>query len=207
MRHYTLIGFIILLSLACRTTDLFATNRGEPAIESAAARPTFTPAAKIATPTATRTATRPRATATRQPPAPPTVIPAPTLPPQPPPTPQGPYYRITGNSCATGPNTRIIGTVIENGNKVNGVRVRLSGAAPGPPAIDDSITGKDPTDPRRVDAAIAGQYRLAPAEGQQREGNWFVFIVNDNGDVISGIANVQTSKGPGCNIGTVDFAH
>jgi hypothetical protein len=77
----------------------------------------------------------------------------------------------------------------------------------GSPAINDFITGVDPNDPKRQDDANRGKYRLALYEGQQKAGNWYVFVLNNLGDVLSTIANVQTTDGPGCNTATVDFVH
>jgi hypothetical protein len=106
-----------------------------------------------------------------------------------------------------GGNTRIVGTVYDRGDKVNGLRIRVSAVPGGPPAIDDVISGTYHHDPKRVDSAIQGQYTLALYEGQQKSGNWFVFIINNTGDVLSEMGNVQTTEGPGCNIATIDFAH
>ncbi|MBI3536330.1 MAG: hypothetical protein HY070_02015 [Chloroflexi bacterium] len=199
---------LIVLSLACRTSDLIANNNDEPpsAASAATLRPTFTPAAIK---TLTQTATRPRATATRVITARPTFtsLPQPIAPPAPTATPPGPYFRVSAKSCASGGDTRIIGTVYDSGNKVNGLTMRVAAVPSGPPAINDFITGKDPTDPKRVDSALQGQYRLALYEGQQKKGNWFVFIINNAGDVLSENGNIQTTDGAGCNIGTVDFAH
>ncbi len=199
----------IFLALACRTSDLIDGTAPAPDVAAPApVRPTFTPAQTVAAKSAP-TATRPRAQATRPATAPPTftLAPPPTQPPAPPPTPAGPFYKITGKSCGQGGDTRIIGTVYENGVKANGVRMRVSAVSEGPPAINDFYTGVDPNDPKRRDDALQGQYRLALYEGQRKAGNWFVFILNRLGEVQSEIGNVQTTDGPGCNIATIDFAH
>ncbi|MBI3912863.1 MAG: hypothetical protein HY327_01510 [Chloroflexi bacterium] len=202
--------FFFFISLACRTSDLIATGAGDPnsAAVAPTVRPTFTPAPSPQ-PSPRATATRTRTPAPRAPTAPPTAIPQPTLPPAPPPPPvaSGAYFKVSKSSCAEGGNTRVIGTVYDAGNKVSGLIVRVSAVPGGPPAINDSITGVDPKDPRRADSSLQGQYLLALYEGQQKKGNWFVFIITQAGDILSDVGNIQTSDGRGCNIGTVDFSH
>lgn len=202
--------FFFLIALACRTSDLIATGTGDPnrAAVAPTVRPTFTPAPSPQ-PTSRATAARTRTPASRAATAPPTAIPQPTLPPAPPPPPvaSGPYFKISKSSCAEGGNTRVIGTVYDGGNKVNGLRVRVSDRAGGGPAIADAETGRDAKNPNRVDSSLQGQYLLALYEGKQSKGNWYVFIINNNGDLLSEAGFIQTSEGPGCNIGTVDFSH
>ncbi len=209
-RGLILLGLIILLSLACRTTDVISGRNDAATTESrATVRPTFTPASTAQAKVVTPTPTRPRATAPRAATAPPTFtpIPLPTLPPAPPPTPAGPWFKVSGKACVEGGNTRVIGTVYDRGQKVNGLKVRVSWAPGGEPAITDAVTGTYYNDPKRVDSAIQGQYTLALYEGQRVQGNWYVFIITNNGDVLSEMGNVQTSEGPGCNIATIDFTH
>ncbi len=212
-----------LLLLGCRTTDFIGIARvNSTPIRTATrtVRPTFTPVRPTVTasptlvpvplpaaalPTATR-APAPRPTATHRP--------APTSPPPPPPPPptedlyQGYYYRVAKNVCTTAPNTRAEGSVFNNGVPQNGVRVRVSGdGLGGGAAINDFITGVDPSDYRHQDPTLQGKYRLGIFEGQQNAGNWWVWIVNENGDRISMGAFFNSQDGPGCNTAYIDFAH
>jgi hypothetical protein len=89
----------------------------------------------------------------------------------------------------------------------NNIWVRVSSSPHGPKSIEDTLTGYNPADYKREDPSFRGKYRLGIAEGAQIEGNWFVFIINDNGEPMSRPIMISTTKGAGCNTGTVDFAH
>ncbi len=137
--------------------------------------------------------------------------PVPTQTPIPPPTAdlyQGFYYRILKNVCVTAPNTRAQGTVFNNGVPQNGVRVRVSGDGNGgQPAIDDFITGTDPSDYKHVDPALQGKYQLGIFEGQQNAGKWWVWIIDNKEQPLSPGAHFNSQDGGGCNTAIIDFAH
>ncbi len=73
--------------------------------------------------------------------------------------------------------------------------------------IDDFTTGVDPSDHAHQDPSLQGKYRLGIAEGQQIDGNWWVFVVNNKGEQISVGAYFKTHDGPGCNTALIDFGH
>jgi hypothetical protein len=140
-------------------------------------------------------------------------VPAPvkTATPAPPPPTSDPYagyyYKPVNKGCVTAPNTRIQGTVYENGQKKNGVTVRVSDRVGGGPSISDFVTGTDPSDYKHINPSLRGQYRLALYEGQQNAGNWWVFIIDEGGNLLSPGVLVTTQDGPGCNTATIDFVH
>ncbi len=207
-----------LFILGCRVADVVAQAGPAPtrAVTRTAPRPTFTAAPPTSPPTdvPAPSSTPPPAVPTRTPAPriptrkPPTLAPPPT--PVPPPTAdpyQGYFYRVARNTCvSSGPNTIIQGTVSERGVKVDGITVRVSAVPGGPPAINDFVTGVDPFDFKHKDPSLQGQYRLGIAEGGYASGNWFVFVINTQGDQMSPNASVHTDDKAGCNIATVDFA-
>lgn len=210
-------GAFWLVVLGCRTSDVVA--RVNPTATSTVTRtvqrPTFTPAPPTQPPTVIPPTLPPPPSPTRTPttrPAPtriPTPARAPT-PAPPPPTPDpyaGWYYRPVNKGCVAAPNTRIEGTVIENGVPKNGVRVRVSHAEHAEPSINDFITGTDPTDYKHINPALQGKYRLGIAEGQRIDGNWWVFVLDAGGNPLSPGVHVKTHDDPGCNTATVDFVH
>lgn len=219
-RIIALIALIWLAILACRTADVFVARGGAtPTIAPTRPRPTFTVSAQLVQeePTNPPPPTIP-------PPKPPTSRPAPiriaptaTKPAAPPPAPPTPdpdagfYYRRVFKGCvaASAPNTRIEGTIIDNGSPRNGVRVRLSFEENGPAdtPLADFKTGTDPTDPNHVCPECRGKYRLSPSEGSYADGNWWVYVVDDGGNPLSKSIYVHTQDGPGCNIATIDFVH
>ncbi len=213
-----LIALVLFLALlACRVSDVFVTQ-GNPASTRTPTRPrpTFTLFAQLIPeePTNTPPPTLPPPPTLRPPtPRPPTRIPTPTKPPAPaplPPTPDpyaGYYYKPVNKGCVTANNTRIQGTVFENGGKKNGVRVRVSLYEGGEPVIDDFITGVDPADYKHIDPSLQGQYRLGLFEGKQNAGNWWIFILDETGNRISPGVYVITQDGGGCNTATIDFVH
>lgn len=110
--------------------------------------------------------------------------------------------------CVVASNTRIEGIVTENGAPKNGVRVRISFSENGPAEImPDFITGIDPADPNHKCPECAGKYRLSPSEGAQVDGNWWVHVVDDGGNLLSKSTFFHTQDGPGCNTATIDFVH
>lgn len=215
----TLLGILAaLVILGCQTGNLIA--RANPTVTKTAAptvRATFTrvpptqppppiiapPPTPLPPPTARPTATRTR-----------TPIPKPAAPVVAPPsaTPDlfgGYYYRpvFKGCSTSTSPNTRIEGTVYENGVKKNGVRVRLSHGEHLDPLIPDFVTGVNPNDHKHIAPEREGMYRLSPAEGGYMDGNWWVFVIAPDGTPLSKGQYIKTHGGPGCNIAIVDFVH
>lgn len=208
------LGFALL---ACRVSDVFVAQGGPtPTRTPTRPRPTFTLFAQLIPDTPTNTPLPTQPPPTPRPPTatrPPTRVPTATKVPTPaplPPTPDpyaGYYYRPVNKGCVTAGNTRIQGTVFENGSKRNGVRVRVSLSEGGDPVIDDFITGVDPSDYKHNDPSLQGQYRLGLFEGQQNAGNWWVFILDEAGGRISPGVYVNTQDGGGCNTATIDFVH
>lgn len=215
-RAILFLGIVWLVILGCRTTEVIA--RAAPTATSEATRTTVRPTFTRVPPTEPPTLVPlppPPASPTRAPTARPTtprpVVPArsPT-PAPPPPTPDpyaGWYYKPVNKGCVAAGNTRIEGTVFENGLPKNGVRVRLSDSENGGPLIDDFITGVDPNDHKHICPECAGKYRLGIAEGQRIDGNWWVYIVDPSGAPQSPGVYVKTHDNPGCNTATIDFRH
>lgn len=216
--HSVLVALLCFALLACRVSDVFIAQGSTPTTRTPTRpRPTFTLYAQVVeqeTPTSPPPPTIPPPPPPRPPTArPPTRVPTPARSPTPaplPPTPDpyaGYYYKPVNKGCVTAGNTRIQGTVIENGGKKNGVRVRVSLSEGGDPVIDDFITGVDPADYKHIDPSLQGQYRLGLFEGQQNAGNWWVFILDAGGNRISPGVYVNTQDGGGCNTATIDFVH
>ena len=209
------LGWFVILG--CHTTDLIArVNPTATATAAPTVRPTFTRVPPTQPPPPTIAPPPPTVPPTRAP----TLRPPPTRAPTPkpaaptpvPPTPDlygGYYYRPVFKGCVTAPDTRILGTVYDNGAKKNGVIVRLSESDGGPkfPDLDDFVTGTDPSDYKHICLACEGMYRLSPAEGQMVNGNWWVFVVDSGGSPLSKGYFIHTQDGPGCNSATVDFVH
>lgn len=208
-------AIIALTMLACQSIGLIA--QADPTPTDIPLRPTLTrvppspaptvppPPPPTARPTQTRRppTARPIPTRTFTPAPPPTGVP-PTATPDPD---AGYAYRVGKITCIASTNTRIEGTITENGSPLNGVLVRVSGAPHGPKAIDDATTGINPADYKRADPTFAGKYRLGLYEGQRIAGNWFVFVVNAAGEPLSRDANAQTTSEASCNSVTIDFTH
>ena len=232
LHKHILLGIVLgLVLLGCQITDTLTFLRPAPAkspqaigptktIASAVAstRPTFTPVPPTldvpptdVPPPIVPTNTAPRPSPTRTSPPRPTATRVVAAAP-PPPTPtidlyQGYFYRIAKNTCVAASNTRIEGTVFNNGAPQNGIRVRLSSGKYDIPVINDFITGTDPSDDKHIAPEWQGRYRLSPAEGQRIDGNWWVFIIDKNEQPLSVAAYVKTHDTAGCNTATVDFAH
>jgi hypothetical protein len=162
--------------------------------------PTDTPA-PVRTPTRAP-ARRPVATRTHTPapPAPPAVSPTPN-------PDAGFHYRVTADTCTSGTDTRIVGTVYDHGAPLNGVTVRVSGIPGGEPAIPDFVTGVDPNDPHRVDDSLRGKYRLSLREGGFVAGFFYVTVIGYTGNAQSRTVTVETDAKPGCNIATINFEY
>ena len=212
LQLYAIVGLAWIGLLACRVTDVIAQVGATVTPTATRPRPTFTLSARlieIPTDIPPPSSTRPPSPTPRPPTRIPTATkPAPTLPPPPTPDPYaGYYYKPVNKGCVTAPNTRIQGTVIENGSKKNGVKVRVGLFEGGDPVIDDFITGIDPSDYKHIDPSLQGQYRLGLFEGQQNAGNWWVFILDDGGSRISPGVYVITQDGGGCTTATIDFVH
>lgn len=172
--------------------------------------PTDTP---LPTPTATATSTAtPTATFTPTSTATPTETwtptPTNTLTPTRVPTHCPQEYCIIMQRCEPGENTRAVGTIYENDRPKNGVRVRVSYAQGGPPVIPDFISGNDPNNPNVPDPLHPGYYQLGLLEGGALAGNWWVFVVNDEDEVVSEARffNTQGQKtATSCQVGVTDF--
>lgn len=153
---------------------------------------------------------------------PPTRKPLPTSRPKPTlsPTPSGPTdtpaptrcpqtYCVKTASCLPGQDTRAIGTVYLNGAPQNGVRVRVSNAYKGAAVAADFISGFDPINPGKLDPLHPGYYQIGIVEGSPRAGNWWVFLIDDHGNVMSEghVFNTQDqATESSCQIGITDFA-
>ncbi|NOX60569.1 MAG: SH3 domain-containing protein [Chloroflexi bacterium] len=141
------------------------------------------------------------------PPAPTRPPPTPTPVPQPtqPPAPRYEFNIALVQTCEPQEaGTWFRGTVYKGGQPANGYRVVFSYAPDGPWATQPAITGPHEGYPNWA----PGFYEhiiSAPGFGP-KAGNWFVWIVDANGNRISEIANFQ-STGPGgnCNQAVVDF--
>ncbi len=178
--------------------------------------PTATPA-----PTATPVPTdMPTLTNTPEPTSTPLPTNTPTLTPTNTPTPTNTYtptpipthcpteYCIILQRCEPGENTRAVGTIYENDRPKNGVRVRVSYAMGGPPVIPDFISGNDPNNPKLPDPQHPGYYQLGLLEGGALEGNWWVFIVDDQHNVLSEGRYFKThgqQTATSCQIAITDF--
>ncbi len=117
-------------------------------------------------------------------------------------------YCVIMQRCEPGENTRAIGTIYENDHPKNGVRVRVSYAMGGPPVLPDFISGNDPNNPNRPDPQHPGYYQLGLLEGGALEGNWWVFIVDDKGKVLSEGRYFKTAgqrTATSCQVGIADF--
>jgi len=212
-----LLGWLVILG--CRASDLIAlanpsaTNTAAPTVRATFTRvpPTVPPPSPQPTSPPPPTAPPTRAPTLRPPPtrAP---TPKPAAPPPAPPTADlfgGYYYRPVNKGCSasTSPNTRIEGTVYDNGLKKNGVTVRLSHGEHLDQLLPDFVTGIDPNDPNHRAPEREGMYRLSPAEGGYVDGNWWVFVIGPDGSPLSKGQYIKTHDGPGCNIAIVDFVH
>ncbi len=106
-------------------------------------------------------------------------------------------------------NTRAVGTVYEDGEPKNGVRVRLSYKSGGPPVLPDFITGHDPINPTQLDPDHPGYYQFGMLEGGNREGYWCVFLLDDKRKVASETRCFMTAgerTTDSCNVATTDFS-
>ncbi len=117
-------------------------------------------------------------------------------------------YCVIMQRCEPGENTRAVGTIYENDRPKNGVRVRVSYAMGGPPVIPDFVSGNNPYSPNAPDPQHPGYYQLGLLEGGALAGNWWVFVVNDDGDVLSEgrLFNTQGERtASSCQVGVTDF--
>lgn len=166
--------------------------------------PTFTPTfTNTPEPTATPTFTHtPTSTPTWTP------LPTNTLTPTVVPTHCPQQYCVIMQRCEPGENTRAVGTIYENDIPRNGVRVRVSYAMGGPPVLPDFISGNDPNNPGRADPQRPGYYQHGLLEGGQLAGNWWVFVVDEDGEVLSEgrFFNTQGQRtATSCQVGITDF--
>ncbi len=94
------------------------------------------------------------------------------------PTPCPKQYCVVYHGCQTEGNTIIEGVVYNNGVPENGVAVRVAREPGAYPLVDDFISGNDPINPTQPDPNHPGRYFLQIVAGAPREGNWWVFIVD-----------------------------
>lgn len=117
-------------------------------------------------------------------------------------------YCVIMQRCEPGENTRAVGTIYENDIPKNGVRIRVSYAMGGPPILPDFISGNDPNNPNVADPNRPGYYQHGLLEGGQLAGNWWVFIVDEKGGVLSEgrLFNTQGQMtATSCQVGITDF--
>lgn len=137
---------------------------------------------------------------------PPTPTPVPPPVEQAPPEPPKPQYKfnITAVSkCAPQEaGTWFEGRTYIGGQPSNGHRVVFSYAPDGPPVTEPMISGPH----AGYEGWNAGYYSHIISAAGPRPGNWFVWVVDEQGNRISEMANWQ-STGPGgnCNQASVDF--
>lgn len=138
-------------------------------------------------------------------PVPPTPAPAPQqAEPAPQPSTNYEFNRALLQRCD--PNagvTYVQGTVYKNGSPVNGYNVAFS-YAPDGPIVAQVVSGPHPG----YTNWNTGYYSHILKSDGPREGNWFFWIVDGNGQRISAIANVHTdgSAGDGkCQQAVIDF--
>ncbi len=145
------------------------------------------------------------AIATNIPPPPtPTPVPTPT-PPPPPPAPRYEYNKAVVQRCDPNPGvTYVNGTVYRNHQRYNGAKVVYSYQPDGPWVTAPAISGPHPGYP---DWAPGFYSHIIGANGP-RGGDWYFWIVDDNGKRISAIAHLRTDSeaGPGkCQQAIIDF--
>ncbi len=175
------------------------------------------PPPRTATPVPTDTPTR---THTPEPTSTPLPTDTPTFTPTNTPTPTNTYtptaipthcsteYCVIMQRCEPGENTRAVGTIYENDHPKNGVRVRVSYAMGGPPVVPDFISGNDPNNPTQPDPPHPGYYQLGLLEGGALDGNWWVFIIDDKGNVLSEGRYFKTAAQrteTSCQVSITDF--
>ncbi|NJN82395.1 MAG: hypothetical protein HC802_09065, partial [Caldilineaceae bacterium] len=147
----------------------------------------------------------PPATATPVP-VPPTPEPAPVVE-APPPEPAKPQYKFNITAVSKcfpqKAGTWFEGKTYVNGQPKSGYKVVFSYAPDAAPSTEPMISGPHPG----YEGWDQGYYSHIISASGPREGNWFVWVVDDGGNRISEIANWQ-STGPGdggCNQAAVDF--
>lgn len=117
-------------------------------------------------------------------------------------------FCIIMQRCEPGENTRAVGTIYENDRPKNGVRVRVSYALGGPPVIPDFISGNDPNNPNVPDPLRPGYYQLGLLEGGALAGNWWVFVIDNEENILSEgrLFNTQgQTTATSCQVGITDF--
>ncbi|MCB0070248.1 MAG: SH3 domain-containing protein [Caldilineaceae bacterium] len=132
----------------------------------------------------------------------PTPVPPPAAPAEPP-KPQYKFNITAVSKCAPQEaGTWFEGRTYVGGQPSNGYRVVFSYAPDGPPVTEPMISGPHPG----YEGWNTGYYSHIISAAGPRAGNWFVWVVDEQGQRISEIANWQ-SKGPGgdCNQASVDF--
>ncbi len=91
---------------------------------------------------------------------------------------------------------------------MNGIRVRVSHDYGGAKVAADFISGRDPINPQLFDPAHPGYYQVAILDGQTTDGTWWVFLLDNNLNIISEGRMFQTTKavtGNSCQVAVTDF--
>lgn len=143
---------------------------------------------------------RPTHTPTPTETAPPILSPTPSRCPQ--------IYCVIKSDCQPGENTRAIGTVYDNGVPVNGITVRVSTGYQGSRAAADFLSGHDPINTSALYPDHAGYYQIGIVEGSPHAGTWWVFLLDDKGNVISeghSFTTQEVETANSCQIGITDF--
>lgn len=157
--------------------------------------------------------TQPPTVFTRAPTKRPAPTEIPTITPTPAPTRCPQQYCAVYRGCQPDSgNTVVEGMVYENGQPKNGVAVRVSVAEGAYPIVEgDFVSGNDPINPNMPDPANPGRYVLQIVAGAPREGNWWVFVVdqpNGTRQISEGIM-IHTDADPfipnACQRAFVDF--
>lgn len=86
--------------------------------------------------------------------------------------------------------------------------MRVSYSLGGPRLLPDFISGRDPINPNIEDPNRPGYYQFGLLEGGPLQGDWWVFIVNDDGEPLSTGRYFKTHgeiTATSCQVGITDF--
>ncbi len=184
-------GWATPFSILAQTTPLLPVDTYLPITINVEAPATETPIPPTATPTATQMAT-PTETLTVTPTATPTST-------------ESPFefnVAIVQSCLPQAGGTWFDGKTYKNGEPTNGYRVVFSYEADGPHVTQPAISGPH----EGYLGWDTGYYSHIIAAARPRAGDWFVWIIDENGERISELANF-TSDGDAntCNQAVVDF--
>lgn len=99
-------------------------------------------------------------------------------------------YCVVYRGCQPDGNTIVEGIVYNNGVPEDGVAVRVAKSEGAYPLVDDFKSGSDPINPGQPDPKNPGRYFLQIVAGAPREGNWWVFVV----DQVNGTKQISEAK-------------